>query len=229
MVYVLDDTGSLRGRKNELFNAFRRISADCAAKSDARIAAFKHVAPTYCLRINSLSPRDARHVTKLFELREPKDVQERDVKSHMKFRGCLEQLFPAIDKAMEEILRLCPEGVDTNRNPWCQRKVIMVLGDGDPGAVPQQYYTQPYPNGKLPDKLLKEVKDAGIAVHTYCISQACLYPLRQCGGFPDPRFVDLRRGHCVSSGPEIRIANFAYEIMEQIAAATGGVYHGRIW
>ena len=63
------------------------------------------------------------------------------------------------------LTRECPHGVDLTAKPWCQRKVIVVLGDGDPGLTPAGADYFAASSEHLPMNLLQSLNDADIEVH----------------------------------------------------------------
>ena len=189
MVYLRDDSLSLFNHQVAIYRAFGKMSSDYRAIPNVRVAAFKHI-NTGC-QPYVLTSDDLNYVTSLFGLRKPQDVRAVDVRHRMSFYGCIELLYPGIYEAMDLIRTECPVSVDLTVKPWCGRKVIVALGDGDPGAAAQKYFSVPYPDGDFPDQLLSDVNDAGIAVNTICVDAFCGYHIWQCGGFVDPRFYDI--------------------------------------
>ena len=113
----------------------------------------------------------------LFGFKAPKDVPLAKINEVDGKGGGREQLYPAIEAARRMLQDECPAGVDMESKPQCQRKVIVVIGDGDPGisstdsdyfAAPNDYKT------KVAEALLTRVEKSDIRVDTICIDkQSC--------------------------------------------------------
>ena len=232
-MYLIDDTYSLRPRPSQkaLFQAFEKLVTDYGAIQNVRIGAIKHAeANRSCASIKPpLKAGDLDHVTTLFSLREPTNVQVSDVRNHMSFRSCLELFYPGIDAAMEMIQAECAMA-DLSLKPWCTRKIILSLGDGAVGASPKRHFT----GDKLPDKLLKDVDGADIMVSTVCVGKECDpaggIEIWLCAGFHDPRFYS-NRGDCYLRNPvpaKTKAFSSRIELLRGIADATGGTFYGWI-
>lgn len=189
--------------------------------SDVRIAALRHTDAGAICPPRNTSVDLSRGVAEVFSFREPKDVRGGSIGAGMKFSGCLEFLYPGLDQAKDKILGLCPAG---STDAWCQRKVIMVLGDGDPGAAPQRYYKAAYPNDIFPKQLLENITNAGIVVNAGCVGVGCATPVKQCDGFPDPRVYEDPAFPC--TGGQTNVTSRAEDILVGIASLTKGKYYG---
>ena len=157
---------------------------------------------------------------------------------YLDIRGLAEYLYPGIDLARQMIEEECPPGPGTptptppgagtptpTAKPWCQRKVIVVLGDGDPGLAAADYYgTVARVQGKFPEQLLDRVKAAGIALHTLCAGNACTEKISRS---------DWWHGHsgACSNSRSAAIVCVAYrggDLMRELAEYTGGEFHGYV-
>ena len=242
VVYVIDNSGSLFhsfDAKEALFDAFGGLTGGVSSPN-VRVAALKHgYGPPY------LPPPAMETLKKnLFDFSLPADVPVDTLRAELTFKNATawEQLYPGIMAAKEMIEVECPKDVDLVAKPWCQRKVIVALGDGDPGMSWTNTDYFPQPDAYLPTNLLSGLKKAEIQVDTLCVREWCKDEMYRCnlerfrlqlrGGYYDsvtqlqtkplePGIVFFERG-CPPSTPNL----LGREILAAISSHTGGVYHG---
>ena len=123
--------------------------------------------------------------------KDPKDITPTDVINGINgltLSAAREYLYPGIALAEKMMIKECPKPTPTptvtaspiatptptptpTPRPWCQRKVIVILGDGNPGRAHSDYYL--YSGSEMPDALMRAVRAADIALHTLCLGTAC--------------------------------------------------------
>ena len=215
VVYVIDDTGSIKYHAKALFDAFDRLTGGVSL-SNVRLAAVKHGHSWGSAPLAMEKIKDS-----LFDFRAPDAIPVNTLRGELSFSRYHEQLYPGIMAAKEMIEVECPKDVDLDVKPWCQRKVIVVLGDGEPGTSPEStdYFPQPYADVLLPTNLLSGLKNAGIQVDTLCIGWWCQFRVGRS---------ELKEGrYWFYSGLRTSTPNLlGSELMEAISSQTGGVYHG---
>lgn len=176
VVYVIDVTSSQQVRRDEMLAAFERLIADHQSTPDVRVAAIKHgYASHYSGEDSDIVPVPEAEDLKnnLFGLRPPGAVplaSLKDKKTGIALSRAHEQLYPAIDAARLMIEDEC-QGFDLTTKPWCRNKVIVAMGDGDPGVsrTDGNYYDSANPKTPLPENLLSSLSVAGVRVDTLCI------------------------------------------------------------
>ena len=217
VVYVIDNSGTLGPHRKALFDAFDRLTGG-ASSPNVRLAAVKHGHSWW---------KDFHSVEKiknsLFDFRAPDAIPVDTLRAELTFYHytAYEQLYPGIMAAKEMIEVECPKDVDLDVKPWCQRKVIVALGDGEPGTSPvnADYFPEPYADAFLPTNLLSGLKKAGIQVDTLCISRWCKIGVGRS---------ELKKGrYWFDSGFRTSTPNLlGREIMEALSTHTDGEYHG---
>ena len=224
VVYVIDNTGSLKDHKKALFDAFDGLTGG-VSPPNVRLAAVKHGHASW------FPPAMETLKDSLFDFRAPDVIPVNTLRGKFSFYYGYEQLYPGIMAAWKMIEEECPPGDDLTAKPWCQRKVIVALGDGDPGMSPSNtdYFPQPYADAFLPTNLLSGLKKAGIRVDTLCVGKRCKLRMRRCED-PKPGLTKFAP-ECPSPpagplGSEIPAGLLGGEIMEALSSQTDGEYHG---
>ena len=223
VVYVIDNSGSLVPHRKALFNAFDDLPGG-ASPPNVQLAAVKH---GYS-QAAAASPQAIETLkNSLFAFRPPDDTLANTLRGKLYFNYGNEQFYSAIMAAWEMIKDECPPGVDLDVKPWCERKVIMALGDGDPGVSPMNAddFPQPYADAFLPTNLLSGLKNAGIRVDTLCVGERCKLRMRRYKD-PEPGLTAFGPEYPGFLGSEIPAGLLGSELMEAISSQTGGVYHG---
>ena len=217
VVYVIDNTGSLGPHRKALFDAFDGLTGG-ASSPNVRLAALKHgYGP------NHFPPPAVERLKKnLFDFSLPADIPVDTLRAELTFNynTAYEQLYPGIMVAWEMIKEECPPGVDLVAKPWCQRKVIVALGDGDPGMSLTNTDYFPQPDAYLPTNLLSGLKKAEIQVDTLCAGGDCEDGMYRC----NDRRPDITWFGSECSSPPAGLRG--REIMAALSLQTGGVYHG---
>ena len=172
VVYVIDNSGSLEPHKEALFDAFDDLTGR-ASLPNVQLAAVKH---GYSQDLRAGLPRRQSKRSRtacLLSVRRtiPWPIHYEE-KLYFNY-GITNSFYSAIMAAWEMIKDECPPGVDLDVKPWCERKVIMALGDGDPGVSPMNAddFPQPYADAFLPTNLLSGLQKAGIRVDTLCVGR----------------------------------------------------------
>ena len=177
MVYLIDDTGSQRYHREELKRIFWKLLAVHQTTDNVRVAALAHGDITRTddeLDYLELFPHErdslGRGYPELFTwgFTEPKHITPQHITvgiDSLTLLGRREYLYPGIALAQKMIETEC------KNPPWCERKVIVVVGDGNPGqAAPDYFSPRSY---ALPKRLLDSVAAAEIELHTLCLGAAC--------------------------------------------------------
>lgn len=246
VVYLIDDTMSQRGSKALLKPAFLKLLSDWKDPLDhVRVAALRHTnINTRLDPVHYDSLGGERYGPYMFSpdphnpgqlLRYPSDPFKAvatlsdtlvaDAIDDLDAVWSNEFLYAGIDLARRAIEKECPKSDhDLLLNkPWCYRKVIVVLGDGDPGTTRYHQYVNLH--DKLATDVLNRVNDYDIEVHTLCFGSACdndisywnawnvkwHYFHRLC----PTRYPDHHR--CIYRGGDL---------MRKIAEYTGGKFYG---
>ena len=225
VVYVIDNSPSLGLHRKALFDAFDGLTGG-ASSPNVRLAAVKH-GYSWWKVFHSVE----KIKNSLFNFRAPDAIPVNTLRGELSLSRYYEQLYPGIMAAWKMIEDECPPGDDLTAKPWCQRKVIVALGDGDPGIslTNTDYFPQPYADAFLPTNLLSGLKNAGIRVDTLCVGKRCKLRMRRC---EDPKpGLTMFAPFCPSPpagplGSEIPAGLLGSELMEAISSQTGGVYHG---
>ena len=217
VVYVIDDSSSLKGSEEALLDAFDDLTGGVSLPN-VQLAALKHGYRWFWGRgFHSVE----KIKNSLFAFRPPDDTLVNTLRKKLSFNNGVEQLYPGIMAAKEMIEVECPKDVDLDVKPWCQRKVIVALGDGEPGTSPvnADYFPEPYADAFLPTNLLSGLKKAGIQVDTLCISRWCKIGVGRS---------ELKKGrYWFDSGFRTSTPNLlGREIMEALSTHTDGEYHG---
>ena len=161
----------------------------------------------------------------LFGLDPPYQISERAIRDaiydQQKYAWGLvrfEYLYPGIERAMQEINAEC----SGSSEPWCQRKIIVTLGLGRPGWAPERYFDSPADgvDDELPEVLLRQVKDAGIELHTFCTFY-CERNHVWRYHFTPGRAYNISKA-CVKAPWAICTGYLASELLRELAAYTGG-------
>ena len=217
VVYVIDNTGSLFGSTKVLFDTFDGLTGGVSSPN-VRLAAVKHGDGWM-----GSAPAVRTLKKNLFDFSLPADIPVDTLRAELTLNGGYEQLYPGIMVAWEMIEDECPPGVDLVAKPWCQRKVIVALGDGDPGASPLNTDYFPQPDAYLPTNLLSGLQKAGIRVDTLCTGRECEGKISRCKwGKWGKGIAFFAVGVCRPSPADL----LGREIMEAISSHTDGEYHG---
>ena len=224
VVYVIDNSGSLKGSEEALLDAFDDLTGGVSLPN-VQLAALKHgYRWSWGRGFHSVE----KIKNSLFAFRPPDDTLVNTLRKKLSFNNGVEQLYPGIMAAWKMIEDECPPGDDLTAKPWCERKVIVALGDGAPGTSPvnADYFPEPYADAYLPTNLLSGLKNAGIRVDTLCVGYLCEYKMGKCndplpGTALAPGITWFTRS-CVSSTASLR----GREIMEALSTHTDGEYHG---
>ena len=199
MVYLIDDTSSQRNLRAQLQSAFSSLLTSYSnPRYQVRVAALVHGEPgrayagnSSARYINSLG-RYPRSPDLLGGFKAPKDISPRTataVINTLTLTAGKEFLYVGINMARKMIETECnpptrtPAATPTpTPRPQCHRKVIVVLGDGRPGYSERTYYYNnslygPGPHEEFPEKLLDQVKNAEIELHTFCLGAACSHQI----------------------------------------------------
>ena len=183
MVYLIDDTGSQKLIREQLRRIFLKLLAVHGTTADVRVAALVHgdIARVGSQKYHTgLFPHERNTLGRGNRgphllapgFKEPKDISPQDVTdgiNNLKLLAHREYLYPGIALAEHIITVECPAGSAKN---WCKRKVIVILGDGNPGRGATDYF-YPHSYSDLPEKLLYDVRIAEIELHTLCLGAAC--------------------------------------------------------
>ena len=260
VVFLIDDSGNVRwggapARIQGLKDGFRKLLAKYRDPADnVRVAALMHgVTRTYDRPINDQEQRDLggrRGGPYIFSpdpdgpgpfsidpaapfkaLDQLTDTMVTDAIDLLVMAGGDALTYAGIDLAREAIISECPTNVDLTLKPWCHRKVIVVLSGGDPGWGHSKYYaTNPKLPGELPEKLLDDVKDAGIKLDTICLAHY------DCDEMFIIRFhIDYvhrgyrcARGFCPPrEGDDYTCLGYrGGDVMRELAERTGGTFYG---
>ena len=251
MVYLFDDTASLYGQTSQLKRSLLRLLATYKTTPDVRVAALRHGGVSRGVQIYSeiynnlggrrggpymFSPDPSKRSGNLLKnpqepFKAPSQLSRTLIKNaidDLSLGGDAEFLYPAINLAGRMIKQECPENVNLAVKPWCKRKIIVVLGDGEPGLASGDYYPDVGKSpGELPEVLLDRINRNDVKLHTLCIGDACLVNIA--------RETDtLRRLHffpvaCPPTRNSYVCLGFrGGDLMRELAEYTGGKYHGYV-
>ena len=216
VVYVIDNSGSLEPHKEALFDAFDDLTGR-ASLPNVQLAALKH-------GYSGTWERDFHSVetlkNSLFAFRPPDDTLANTLRGELSFSHYYEQLYPGIMAAWKMIEVECPKDVDLDAKPWCERKVIVALSDGDPGMSWTNADYFPQPDAFLPTNLLSGLQKAGIRVDTLCTGRDCEIRMGRCEWVKKVIIAWFQAG--CSSPPAGLLGR---EIMAAISDHTGGKHH----
>ena len=218
VVYVIDDSSSLKGSEEALLDAFDDLTGGVSLPN-VQLAALKHGYRWFWFGKGFHSVEKIKN--SLFAFRPPDDTLVNTLRKKLSFNNGVEQLYPGIMAAWKMIEDECPPGDDLTAKPWCERKVIVALGDGTPGTSPvnADYFPEPYADAYLPTNLLSGLKNAGIRVDTLCVGYWCEFGV----GRSELTKGRYRFDFFFSTPPADPLGR---EIMEALSTHTGGVYHG---
>lgn len=233
VVYLIDDTGSQINLRIQLNLLFARLLNDHGTTPNVRVAALVHGSSP---ENHTLRPEERKTLGRgpagphMFGsgFKAPRDISRvaisNAVNSLTLNRGN-EYLYPAIDLGREMIESECPATVNLSQKPWCESKVIVVLGDGRPGKAADDYFADASErdgvDDELPEKLLARVKAAGIKVNTICLGAACVHELIRVDGAR--YYYDLP----TCQGIQDKCIGYSgADLMQKLAELTGGKYHG---
>ena len=268
VVFLIDDTSSLDGRKPQLKQAFNTMLNGIKTDHNVRVAALRHghdhvfrTSLSASERVNlggrrggpyMFSPVPTPQLTpQLTPQRRPirlltnptppfktpgqllAGTTVTDAIDDLDLTGRTEYLYPGIALAREMIEKEClpptpssTPGVGTptpTPKPWCSHKVIVVLGDGDPGLSDNDYHaSSPRVHDVLPEKELDKIAGLGIELHTVCIGN-CTWEI-----------IRFSASRLYNSLPRIIHRGFWYtgyrggDVMREIAKYTGGEFHGHV-
>ena len=117
--------------------------------------------------------------------------------------------------------------------PWCQRKVIVILHDGNPGSAHESSYRNPVATihnvDEPPSAMMDRVVSAGIELRTLCASPGCNHKIvryrRAWGYYNGPSCYSTTDIFCLNLKGE--------EILEKLAERTrakgiGGKHYGQV-
>ena len=189
MVYLIDDSSSQGSLRQELERIFLKLLAVHKTTPDVRVLALKHggniprtIIPLTWQEQDTLGTSGGI-APYLFDrnFKEPKDLPPKaitDAVGGLALNRRNEYLYPAVDKALRDIEGFCSYG-----DPWCDRKIVVVLGDGRPGRAHSRYFDPPDGiDDEIPEKLLRSVKRAGVELHTICMGPACNHEIIRVDG-----------------------------------------------
>ena len=220
VVYVIDNTGSLVPHRKALFDAFDDLTGG-PSPPNVRLAALKHgYGSNYVHSAETLK-------NNLFAFRPPDDTLVNTLQGKLSLDNMVELLYPGIMAAWKMIEDECPPGVDLVARPWCERKVIVALGDGDPGMSWTNTDYFPQPDAYLPTNLLSGLKKAEIQVDALCVGRVCEDRIISCNDVkPGRTWFGSSSDYSMSKCPTSPADPLGREIMEALSTHTGGVYHG---
>lgn len=233
MVYVIDNTFSLLPHRTELFAAYSKLKSRHGSTPNVRLAAIKNGYPGNAARTRQEVMKGIQG-SLILNFVPPDRFRDDVVRSKITSRDASELFYPALEEAGNMIRRECPAGVDLGAKPWCTRKVIFALGDGDPGVTLRDYFSAD--DVHLPDKALSALAGASIVVNTICIGYDCTREMAQCDGATDPRAYgpsnhDGQLQICKGDFKGTKMVAIGYdgqEIMRDIARRGAGRYYGII-
>ena len=224
VVYVIDNSDSIRDHKEALFDAFDDLTGR-ASLPNVELAAVKH---GFDALGRTPSPAMETLKNSLFAFRPPDDTLVNTLRKKLSFNNGVEQLYPGIMAAWEMIDDECLPGDLVATKPWCEHKVIVVLGGGDPGVFPtnKHYFRQPYADANLPTNLLSGLNKAGIKVDTLCVGSVCEARISsRCEWIKGSTHIgppSLFVSWCLASPADL----LGSKIMQELSSRTGGDYHG---
>ena len=226
-MYLIDDSYSITSGKRRLKSAFLKMLDYHKRKKTPHVyvAALKQGGDKLPLTIK---PRRRSKVmmkpgNPLFRFRELSSLSPRKVNNALDTltgKRRYEYLYPGIDEARMMIEAFCRK--PANQLP-CQRKVIVILSDGDPGLAHEKDFGDP--KHKLPYALLDEVKRAGIELHTLCMGKSCDSEIARSSIY----FRHYGNWRCGSAYYPKRICTgyCGGDIMRELATYTGGKFYGQ--
>ena len=187
VVFIIDDTASQRNLHADLNHAFSQLIAKHRNSVNVRVAALVHgelayvEPPVYRLeRFQASTLGRVLSPDLLGGFNAPGSLSPGKVSkaiNALPLRAYKELLYPAISYAMGWMTHptMCGYPLDLSKKPWCQRKVIVVLGDGRPGQADDRYF---HARGdELPNKLMEAVRHRQIELHTLCLGVACTHQI----------------------------------------------------
>ena len=191
-----------------MLSAFDTLAARYQSTPNVEVAVIKYGSYDCC----NANPQGVHQV---HGFASPGQVSVREIDDNLSFNYSFEFLDSGIAKALEMINHQCPQNVDLTANPQCQHKVIVLLSDGAPGVSYIQYYYTA--DDELPEKLLDDVKNAGIAVNTICLETDGAAPPNSCN---DYGYIYVRGGKYFDLTTLNKIR------LEKMSTLTGGKYFG---
>lgn len=229
MVYVFADTRSLSGHRPALKSAFNRLHDSYKGVANIRVAGLRHggkLSTDLSKLVESGSPYLFSSPPNLFK--EPSQLTRKTVSRRINALTLNQGkafLYPAIEKAREMIVTLCPSGKVPPDPQWCKRKIIVVLGDGIAGRSELKDFNKKRYD-PVPEKLLSRIDSSKIELHTFCVGVHCGSQIYGSLG-PDVRD-DYHAQLCANPG--IRVMNpncigyLGKDVMQKLAERTGGEF-----
>ena len=223
VVYVIDKTFSMRGKKEAVLKAFNDLTGG-VSPPNVRLAAL-----AYGYDGSSSPPAMETLKGNLFKFVAPDDIPANTLREKLTVYADYEHFYPGIMAAWKMIEDECSPVA----KPWCENKVIVALGNGVPGVSPMNadYFPPPDAGAILPTNLLSGLKNAGIQVDTLCVGAGgyCSKNMARCPSQPQPGtvlIVPWRWCPGLYAIPPSNRRLRGRDIMDTIATHTGGVPHG---
>ena len=183
-VYLIDDADSPSDIRENLKFAFMQLLATHGGNSTIRIAALAHGGSgsptrTPLNRDERITLGGSNYPDLFGGFKAPGHISPRAVTNaidNLTLSHTSEFLYPGIELARQRINLLC----SGSSGAWCQRRIIVILGDGIPGKAADEYFETA--SDELPKKLLQDIDDDGIELHLACIGVGCRNDITRVNG-----------------------------------------------
>ena len=233
VVYVIDETGTTSHMKQALFDAFERLKIRHGSTPNVRVAVIKQGTTAG----SPLTAKDEQLVgNPVHDFTTVQGLAVEQIEKRLNLRMDDEQFYIGIREAQRMIESKCPAGVDLTAKPWCQRKVILTLGDGEIGIVPGSYFGADRETD-MPENLFNGLAGAGIKVNTLCLKGICGHHQVLCAATDPMVFINMypsQRRHIADAEcknnhgvPAKKIFHtLSKDFLKGVSKRTGGEYFG---